>query len=174
MLETVGREADDFLRLEDIETFPCEDLRILDQLWVKYSEGRFGFSVQSHILNRLGLTKMYDKEIWRKFCEKLGWLINGEYKTSDEIDFAVGEEKGHLPTTHIRCLELYVLPDLSTASLFLYRYLKNLAQRCVDCNIKAFQTDIGAIDSGGSDWLDRHDYYIGQSAMDDHHQSSTN
>lgn len=32
---------------------------------------------------------------------------------------------------------------------------------------------IGAIESGGSDWLAQHDYYIGQSAIDDH-QSSTN
>jgi len=29
--------------------FPCFDLRTIDQLWVKYSNGRFGFSVQKRI-----------------------------------------------------------------------------------------------------------------------------
>ncbi|MFM6310751.1 MAG: GUN4 domain-containing protein, partial [Dolichospermum sp.] len=36
----------DFLDVKGIDNFPCEDLRTIDQLWVKYSNGRFGFSVQ--------------------------------------------------------------------------------------------------------------------------------
>ncbi|BAZ26100.1 hypothetical protein NIES4073_70060 [Kalymmatonema gypsitolerans NIES-4073] len=49
MLEVAGREKQGYLEVEDIQQFPCEDLRIIDQLWVQYSNGRFGFSVQKKI-----------------------------------------------------------------------------------------------------------------------------
>ena len=46
MLAVANRTNDGWLRVEDIDNFPCEDLRAIDGLWVKYSNGRFGFSVQ--------------------------------------------------------------------------------------------------------------------------------
>ena len=46
MCEVMGRQQADWLRVKDIQNFPCADLRTIDQLWVKYSRGRFGFSVQ--------------------------------------------------------------------------------------------------------------------------------
>ncbi|MCC5666603.1 GUN4 domain-containing protein [Nostoc sp. CHAB 5784] len=49
MLEVAGREKQGYLELNDIREFPCEDLRIIDQLWVNYSNGKFGFSVQKKI-----------------------------------------------------------------------------------------------------------------------------
>ncbi|MBD2214160.1 GUN4 domain-containing protein [Nostoc linckia FACHB-104] len=49
MREVAGREKQGYLGLEDIPKFPCEDLRIIDKLWVDYSNGRFGFSVQKEI-----------------------------------------------------------------------------------------------------------------------------
>ncbi|PSN09140.1 signal transduction protein, partial [filamentous cyanobacterium CCP5] len=32
-----------------LKEFPCEDLRIIDRLWVKFSGGKFGFSVQKQL-----------------------------------------------------------------------------------------------------------------------------
>lgn len=37
------------LTLEDISHFPCEDLQTIDQLWLHYSDGKFGFSIQKEI-----------------------------------------------------------------------------------------------------------------------------
>ena len=54
MLEVMGREKQGYLELEDIRQFPCQDLRIIDQLWVNYSNGHFGFSVQKEIYLRFG------------------------------------------------------------------------------------------------------------------------
>jgi len=54
MFEVAGRTKEESLRTEDIDNFPCEDLRTIDQLWVKYSNGRFGFSVQKRIYQSLG------------------------------------------------------------------------------------------------------------------------
>ncbi|MEH1784569.1 MAG: GUN4 domain-containing protein [Nostoc sp.] len=33
---------------EDIKEFPYQDLLTIDRLWVKYSDGRFGFTRISH------------------------------------------------------------------------------------------------------------------------------
>ncbi len=41
-------------------TDTCEDLRTIDQLWVKYSNGRFGFSVQKRIWHSIGGNKYAD------------------------------------------------------------------------------------------------------------------
>ena len=77
MLKVAGREEEGRLDNKHIEKFPCEDLRTIDQLWVKYSNGRFGFSVQKSIFKSLGGAKAtgrsvgYDREeqIWVAFCE---------------------------------------------------------------------------------------------------------
>ncbi|WP_169268267.1 MULTISPECIES: GUN4 domain-containing protein [Brasilonema] len=45
MLEVAGGEKQGYLELEDIRQFPCEDLRIIDKLWVEYSNGHFNVSI---------------------------------------------------------------------------------------------------------------------------------
>ena len=52
--------------------FPCEDLRTIDQLWVKYSNRHFGFCVQKHIYQSLGGTTQKDEEIWESFWRSGG------------------------------------------------------------------------------------------------------
>ncbi|MFM9156775.1 MAG: GUN4 domain-containing protein, partial [Dolichospermum sp.] len=49
MLAVAKRENEGSLDVESIDNFPCADLRTIDQLWVKYSDGKFGFSVQKRI-----------------------------------------------------------------------------------------------------------------------------
>ncbi|GCL39416.1 serine/threonine kinase [Sphaerospermopsis reniformis] len=77
MLAVAKREKEGWLDVEDIDNFPCADLRTIDQLWVKYSDGKFGFSVQKRIYQSLGGTREYNTEIWEKFGGKVGW-IKGE------------------------------------------------------------------------------------------------
>lgn len=60
MLEVMGREEEGFLDKEDINNFPCEDLQAIDRLWVEYSDGNFGFSVQKRIYQSLGGTRKYN------------------------------------------------------------------------------------------------------------------
>jgi hypothetical protein len=52
--QVMGRSEEGWLRVEDIEQFPCADLRAIDQLWVRYSNGKFGFSVQKKIWQQCG------------------------------------------------------------------------------------------------------------------------
>merc|ERR1739838_983563 len=60
MLKVTKREKEGWLRVEDMDDFPCQDLGTIDQLWLKYSNGKFGFSLQKQIYHGLGGTKHYD------------------------------------------------------------------------------------------------------------------
>ena len=73
MLEVAGRESQGWFRLEDVENFPCLDLGTIDKLWIKYSNGKFGFSVQKQIYLSVGGTKEYDQKVWEAFGDKVGW-----------------------------------------------------------------------------------------------------
>ncbi len=72
MLEAVGREDCDWIRAEELRTFPCADLQTIDRLWVKHSNGHFGFSVQKKIWQECGSPTSTGKD-WDRFCVKIGW-----------------------------------------------------------------------------------------------------
>ena len=72
MCEVMGRQDEGWLRSEDAQNFPCQDLRSIDQLWVKYSQGKFGFSVQKKIWQECGSPTSAGKD-WDRFCVKVGW-----------------------------------------------------------------------------------------------------
>jgi hypothetical protein len=103
MLEVAGRESQGWLQVEDVENFPCQDLGTIDKLWVKYSDGKFGFSVQKQIYQDLeifyqdlGGTKDYDEKVWKSFGDKVGWRKGGSWLTLSNL----GEDYhyiGHLP-----------------------------------------------------------------------------
>jgi serine protease Do len=64
----------DYLEIEDYQNFPVNELRIMDQLWVKYSNGKFGFSVQKEIWLKNGgkLNGESDYDTYEKQAEALG------------------------------------------------------------------------------------------------------
>ena len=97
MCKVAGMEKKEWLNLEHIEKFPCEDLRTIDQLWVKYSNGRFGFSVQKRIYQSLGGTSSYDEEIWKNFCDRVGWRKNNEWLYYNNLTFSEKVPEAHLP-----------------------------------------------------------------------------
>ena len=98
MLEVAGQQERGYLDHNDIKKFPCQDLCTIDQLWVYYSDERFGFSIQKEIWQSLGSTDRYDKEIVERFCDRTGWRVNGKLKYPD---FAFGTHakapRGYLP-----------------------------------------------------------------------------
>lgn len=55
-----------------MKLFPCLDLRNINSLWVKYSQGRFGFSVQKKIWQSFGSPSQYGSE-WERFGTYVGW-----------------------------------------------------------------------------------------------------
>ncbi|WP_353931178.1 serine/threonine-protein kinase [Okeanomitos corallinicola TIOX110] len=96
MLAVAKREKEGYLDTNSIDNFPCADLRTIDQLWVKYSNGKFGFSVQKRIYQSFGGTREYD-EIWEKFGDKVGWREGGSWLYYKDITFDIKAPEGHLP-----------------------------------------------------------------------------
>lgn len=128
MLKVARREKEGWLRVEDIDNFPCEDLRTIDQLWVKYSNGKFGFSVQKQIYQSLGGTRQYDSKVWEAFCDTVGWRQGEELRMRVGLDSLDTHYMGHLPRrVGWGALWLGALGGLVWCS--------SLAQRLVDCNI---------------------------------------
>ncbi|WP_243146789.1 GUN4 domain-containing protein [Scytonema sp. UIC 10036] len=110
MLKVAGRETEGWLDVESIENFPCTDLRTIDQLWVKYSNGRFGFSVQKRIWESVGkdYEKFGDAIGWRREIEEeieKGWWMNKKKERvkrktwirMDEVTYNTKAPLGHLP-----------------------------------------------------------------------------
>ncbi|MBS9383018.1 MAG: GUN4 domain-containing protein [Dolichospermum sp. BR01] len=74
MIKAVGKKSGDWFTRDEVLNFPCQDLRTIDQLWVKYSKGRFGFSVQKEIyLSVGGRLGSYESETFLRFYETAGW-----------------------------------------------------------------------------------------------------
>lgn len=99
MLKVVGREEGDWIRDEELLNFPCTDLRTIDSLWVKYSNSRFGFSVQKKIYLSVGGKPdgKYYEEAWKKFGDTIGWRVNQDWIFRDRITFDTTAPVGHLP-----------------------------------------------------------------------------
>ncbi|MTJ34213.1 serine/threonine-protein kinase [Dolichospermum sp. UHCC 0260] len=117
MLAVAKREEEGWLNDEHINNFSCEDLRTIDQLWVKYSDGRFGFSVQKRIYQSLGGTRGYNSDIWEKFGDKVGWRKGDRWLYYTDITFDKKAPEGHLPDSNGWWLR------------------SSLASRLVSCNI---------------------------------------
>jgi uncharacterized caspase-like protein len=97
MLKVAGREKEGWLRIEDIQNFPCTDLRTIDTLWVKYSNGRFGFSVQKRIWESVGGTPDADYETYCRFGDRIKWRVNNDWLNYEQINFSAKAPEGHLP-----------------------------------------------------------------------------
>ena len=75
----------------------------MDQLWVKYSNGKFGFSVQKQIWLDLGgkLDGEPDSDTFRKLGDrvgrKIGWKKNDKWLSYDSYTFSTNALQGHLP-----------------------------------------------------------------------------
>ena len=65
----------DKLDKKSIDNFPCKDLQIIDQLWVGYSENKFGFSVQKRIYTNLEENQPDKERLFWDMLEEVGWRI---------------------------------------------------------------------------------------------------
>jgi GUN4-like/CHAT domain len=109
MLQATGRKKEGYLDYKSIENFPCTDLRTIDQLWVKYSNGQFGFSVQKRILwesveqdydkfgDRVGWRQMRTKQVHKWFGLKQETQHQPKWLIQDQLTYDTSAPKGHLP-----------------------------------------------------------------------------
>ena len=101
MCEVMDRQQEGRLGVEDMQNFLYTDLRTIDQLWVKHSKGKFGFSVQKKIWQEWSPTG--HNEQWEMFGEEVGWKkkgfygVDSDWKSYSELTFDTSAPEGHLP-----------------------------------------------------------------------------
>jgi len=100
MLQVSGLEQEAKFDKKHLENFPCESLRTIDQLWVKYSNGRFGFSVQKRLFESVGgKPGVDDYKAYCRFGERVGWLVKNCWLSETDLIFTLDAPFGHLPLT---------------------------------------------------------------------------
>lgn len=96
LLALAGREIGDCLWLEDVAKLPLQELQLINYLWLHYSKGRFGFSVQYRIWRKALSLGAYEAEC--DLGDRVGWRqSDGSWLVYDQITFADSAPRGHLP-----------------------------------------------------------------------------
>lgn len=90
------------LSYEHIAALPNKDLNTINNLWLKYSNGRFGFSVQKRIWESLKPNSDYDlfgieDEIKEKFSDIVGWRKKGYWLYYSDMNYSLTAPNGHFP-----------------------------------------------------------------------------
>jgi uncharacterized caspase-like protein len=79
--------------------FPFTNLFTLDHLWVKYSRGKFGFSIQKCTYFACGGTDSdtHNPDAWDQFVDRVGWRVNGEWLSGDRNLITDTAPDGYFP-----------------------------------------------------------------------------
>jgi GUN4-like len=95
------------LRAKEIQKIPCTDLLTVDLLWIKFSYGRFGFSVQKRIVendNKLSSPAEIKKACLRKCPQEISRSIMG-IRSIDGIRCKRGCESQRIEAEFVRIPE---------------------------------------------------------------------
>ena len=80
-----------YVYFSEVESIPVIDLSTLNKLWIVYSRGKFGFTVQAKILDSVG--GRYDK-LW----PRIGWKKDGIWtRYPNAFDWSIEAPNGHMP-----------------------------------------------------------------------------
>lgn len=78
----------------EVEQFPAVDLHTIDRLWLIYSEGKFGFSVQRRLWLSLG-------QNWDKFWPRIAWKDDNIWtRYPGGFIWDLSAPDGHLPLSN--------------------------------------------------------------------------
>ena len=151
MYQVAGREQEKeaWLREEDIKKFPCEDLLTIDLLWVHYSNGKFGFSVQKKLWRECGgEVGQQNYDIYKEFARRIGWYYppkfshgDGDWGTyfefMDKTQNAQSSAKASLPS---KVWEIYGLigfgfgVPVDEVGLICWIWISLLSEKLADCS----------------------------------------
>ncbi len=80
-----------YVYFSEVASIPSTDLSTLNKLWVVYSRGKFGFTVQAKILDSVG--GRYDK-LW----PRIGWKKDGVWtRYPKAFNWSIEAPNGHMP-----------------------------------------------------------------------------
>jgi len=83
-----------WLYFTEVDNFPLLDLQTINTLWLVFSEGKFGFSVQRQIWLSVGKN-------WEKLWGEIGWKDGNNWtRYPNEFTWDLTAPKGHLPLSN--------------------------------------------------------------------------
>lgn len=91
MCQALSKRVGSYLSNDDLESLPCQDFQIIDQLWTKSSQGHFGFSIQTQIYNNCDTD-------YAQFCSTVGWYLPNATSVRQQLSFKLSAPTGHLPS----------------------------------------------------------------------------
>ncbi|BAZ25713.1 serine/threonine protein kinase with WD-40 repeats [Kalymmatonema gypsitolerans NIES-4073] len=105
LLDSCPDETDllDYLSAEYIAVLPKKYLNTIDRLWVKFSNGRFGFSVQKRIWKNVvsksdpDYNLFFEDEVQEKFGDIVGWRKESNWVYFSDLNYSLSAPPGHLP-----------------------------------------------------------------------------
>ena len=84
-------EARGYVYYSEVPPMPAVDLQSLDRLWLVYSRGRFGFSVQARLLQSCGGR-------WDRLWPRIGWKTAGLWtRYPGSFTWTLEAPEGHMP-----------------------------------------------------------------------------
>jgi len=114
ILELANKSKISELTADDINQISCDIWIAINQVWMKTSNNRFGWSAQQQIWKRLGGRLIYEKDtywefanIYEKFADRLGWRkprwLNLAFSPKiwrkyENLTFTIAAPIGHLPS----------------------------------------------------------------------------
>lgn len=118
MLQAAGKEESDYLFYQELQQFPCADLRTVDRLWRHYSNHRFGYSVQQQIYKEEG-------EDYVSLSDRIRWRVEGYFVNYKDLTWDKPFIEGYLPRTCSR----------GVSPIWTPQGFSTLMQRLINCNI---------------------------------------
>ncbi len=100
LLDLAGQPKQNFLLENQVTALAVADLGLLDQLWVIYSQGKFGLSVQKAIWESQrvgGQAGSFTLEMATEFGTQVQWREQSQWLTYDQLIFSIEAPMGHLP-----------------------------------------------------------------------------
>ena len=84
-----------WLYFSEVDSIPIPDMQTINTMWLIYSEGKFGYSVQREIW--LGVGKN-----WDKLLPKIGWKNGNTWsRYPNEFTWNLTAPNGHLPLSNL-------------------------------------------------------------------------
>ncbi len=135
MLKAAGRIKEGWIDLNSIKTLPCIDLLTIDSLWVKYSNGHFGFRVQKIIWESVARNRDADGRTYQEFCDRVGWHNKKDLLYYSNLTFDLAAPKGHLPSGRAGDIAL-IARLVGKFGGFGVERISSLAAKLAECNIQ--------------------------------------
>jgi hypothetical protein len=133
VLQSTKRTNQGWLSLQSIREFSCQDLKIIDSLWTKYSQGRFGWSVQFPIFISTGNKpgRLVDDQAYLDFGDRVGWRKGGDWIIfKEDLTYGLDGPIGELPNL----MNEYQLQGGR-------QNYTTLTKRMVECNLVSFPSN---------------------------------